>query len=196
MTGTVRLLALSGSLRTGSFNRRVVDIAAASARAAGADVEAVDLRDFPLPHYDADLERSEGVPERALALKDLFCGADGYLVAAPEYNGSIPGVLKNAFDWISRPGDGETPMTLRAFRGKVAGVMSASPGPWGGIRGLSHLRQILSGMYVLVVAEQLAVPDAASAFAEDGKLKNPAYQGILEIIGRRTAQFARVMKDG
>src|SRR6185437_9482076 len=84
-----------------------------------------------------DLEAVEGMPPGVKKLRDLFVESDGYLIAAPEYNGSMPGLLKNALDWVSRPAPGETQTTLRAFRGKVAGIMSASPGPCGGVRGLA-----------------------------------------------------------
>lgn len=195
MNAKVKLIAFSGSTRKDSHNKRVVEIAAEGARAAGADVDLIDLKDFDLPFYDADLEEAHGLPPGPQKLKDLFLSADGFLIASPEYNGSMPGFLKNAIDWASRPGPGETATTLRAFRGKVAGIMSASPGPWGGVRGLAHLRQILSGMAVLVAAEQLAVPNATDAFETNGALKNGAYHTLIEAIGKRVAHLARAMKE-
>ncbi|HEY4123206.1 MAG TPA: NAD(P)H-dependent oxidoreductase [Rhizomicrobium sp.] len=195
MGTSVKLIAFSGSTRSASHNRRLVEIAAEGARAAGAEVEVIDLKSFNLPFYDADLEEAEGLPASAAKLKELFLASDGFLVASPEYNGSLPGFLKNAIDWASRPGPGETATTLRAFRGKVAGIMSTSPGPWGGVRGLAHLRQILSGMNVLVAAEQLAVPNAADAFEANGTLKNAAYHKMIEAIGARTAHLGRAMKE-
>ena len=197
MSDPIRILGFSGSTRAHSHNRVLVEIATSAAARAGADVQLLDLRDFHLPLYDADLEAESGLPKSAIALKALFVAADGFLVASPEYNGSLTAVLKNAIDWLSRPGPapGETEVTLRAFRGKVAGIMSASPGGWGGVRGLAHLRQILSGMGTLVVAEQLAVPSAASAFDASGTLQNPVHRAVVESIGTRVVQFARAMRS-
>jgi NAD(P)H-dependent FMN reductase len=197
VTEPVRILGLSGSTRAHSHNRALVEIAASAAARAGAEVELISLRDFHLPLYDADLEAEGGVPTKARALKSLFVECDGYLIASPEYNGSLTAVLKNAIDWISRPTDqGETAFTLRAFKGKVAGIMSASPGSWGGVRGLAHLRQILSGMGTLVVAEQLAVPSAGNAFDESGALQNPGQHAAIEAIGARVEHLARAMREG
>jgi NAD(P)H-dependent FMN reductase len=192
----VRILALSGSTRRASHNRALVEIAMAAAEKAGVKGELLDLRDFHLPLYDADHEAAHGLPGAALTLKALFEAADGYLIASPEYNGSLSAVLKNAIDWLSRPmpNTEETPFTLRAFRGKVAGIMSASPGAWGGIRALMHLRQVLSGMGTLVVAEQLAVPSAPSAFDASRALANPFQQAGIEAIGTRVAQLAKAMR--
>jgi NAD(P)H-dependent FMN reductase len=195
MSDKVKLIAFAGSTRKDSYNRRVVEIAAQGARAAGAEVQVLNLKDFNIPFYDPDIEAVEGMPPDVQKLKDLFLESDGFLIAAPEYNGSMPGLLKNAIDWVSRPATGETQTSLTAFRGKVAGIMSASPGPWGGVRGLAHLRQILSGMFVLVVAEQLAVPNAADAFEPHGALKNAAYHAMIEAIGKRVAHLAKAMKE-
>ncbi|HET7334893.1 MAG TPA: NAD(P)H-dependent oxidoreductase [Rhizomicrobium sp.] len=197
MSGAVKLIAFSGSMRHKSYNHSLVQIAAHGARKADAEVELINLIDFDLPLYNADLEARDGLPQSVLALKALCLASDGYLISAPEYNGSLPAVLKNAIDWLSRPGPapGETAITLSAYRGKVAGIMSASPGAWGGVRGLAHLRQILSGMGVLVTAEQLAVPAAMDAFDGDGRLKNPVFHALVETIGARSVQLARALKN-
>lgn len=194
---SVRLIAFSGSTRRASFNRKLVEIAAAGAERAGAEVRIISLRDFDLPVYDADHEAENGMPEDVVKLKALCAAADGYLISAPEYNGSLPAVLKNAIDWISRPTPDttETQLSLTAYRGKVAGIMSASPGAWGGIRGLAHVRQILSGLGVLVAPEQLAVPAAADAFDADGKLKNEAFQPLVQTIGARAVLLAQALKS-
>ena len=139
----------------------------------------MELRDLALPLYDADLEADRGLPPAVVAFKAACVAADGYLIAGPEYNGGLSAVLMNAIDWLLlrlRPQPGETPFTLAAFRGKVAGLMSASPGAWGGVRSLMHLREIISGMGVLVAAEQFALPAAHAAFdAEDDQLLNDAF---------------------
>jgi NAD(P)H-dependent FMN reductase len=194
----VRLLALSGSTRAKSHNGTLVEIAAAAAERAGAEVRRIALRDFHLPLYDADLEAGDGMPGAAAELKKLFVAADGFIIASPEYNASVSAVLKNALDWISRPsGDdpSETELSLRAYRGKVAGIMSASPGAWGGVRGLAHLRQILNTVGVLVIAEQLAVPQAPNAFGTDGALVNPVHRSAIETIGARVVKLARAMRS-
>jgi NAD(P)H-dependent FMN reductase len=196
MSQAVSLIALSGSTRAGSHNRALLKVAAAAAAQAGANVSFVELRDLGLPLYDADLEAEQGLPAGLIAFKAACVAADGYLIAAPEYNGSLSAVLKNTIDWLSRPGPqpGETPFTLAAFRGKIAGVMSASPGAWGGVRGLMHLREILAGMGVLVAAEQFALPGAHAAFKDDGQLDNPVFQTTVEGIGARAVQLARALK--
>ena len=127
---TPRILAFAGSLRRESFNKKLVPIAAKAARDAGAEVTLIDLKDFPLPLFDQDLEAEQGMPENGKKLKQLFIDHDGLLIASPEYNSSITAVLKNAIDWVSRPAPGEA--SLVAFRSKVSTLMSASPGALGG----------------------------------------------------------------
>src|SRR4051812_33174915 len=111
-----KILAFAGSTREGSYNKKLVKVAAAAATAAGAQVTLVDLRDFPMPLYDGDLETKEGLPSNARKLKELFISHDGFLISCPEYNSSISGVLKNTIDWISRPQPNEP--SLAAFAGK------------------------------------------------------------------------------
>jgi NAD(P)H-dependent FMN reductase len=185
---TPKILAFAGSTRTDSYNKRLVKIAVAGALAAGAEVTLIDLRDFPLPLFDGDLEAREGLPANGRKLKDLFLAHHGLLISAPEYNSSITAVLKNTIDWVSRPVPGEPP--LACFDGKVACLMSASPGALGGLRGLVHLRAILGNIKVLVLPEQVAVPKANEAFDPDGSLKDPAQQKAVEGLG---AQLARAI---
>ena len=184
----IKLLAFSGSLRVGSFNQRLVRLAADAARQAGAEVTEIRLGDFTLPIYDPQIEAA-GVPDSALELKRLFTTHHGFLIASPEYNGSVSGALKNAIDWASRPSQGEPETALRAFRTKVAGIMSASIGPFGGLRGLMHLRQILSTIQVLVVPEQVAVPFAHKAFDGD-ELVEAMPRQLLQPLARRVVQLA------
>lgn len=186
MSATPRILAFSGSLREGSFNRKLVVIAAAGARAAGAEVTELNLRDLPLPVYDADLEAAEGLPANAVKLKDLMGDHDGFLIASPEYNSSLTAALKNAIDWASRKAGDEPP--LAAFRGKTAAIMAASPGAVGGLRGLIHLRAILGNIQVLVLPDQKVIPHAHEAFDDDGSLRDPQQQQAVERIGARLAE--------
>jgi NAD(P)H-dependent FMN reductase len=189
MTQRPRLLAFAGSVREGSFNRKLAAAAARAAEAAGALVTLAELRDHPMPIYDGDLEEREGMPEGAVRWRRLMAEHDGFLIASPEYNSSTPPLLKNALDWASRRHpDDATPRP--AYRGKVAGIMSASNGRLGGIRGLPHLRQVLTTLGVLVVPEQLALHGAADAFAEDGSLKDPAQAKLLEALTRSVTRLA------
>jgi chromate reductase, NAD(P)H dehydrogenase (quinone) len=180
--GKPKILAFAGSLRTGSLNKRLIRVAAEAARVAGAEVTLIDLRDHPLPPYDGDIE-ADGLPAAAVALKDLFKAHAGLLISAPEYNGGISGTLKNTIDWISRRGDDER--SLAAFSGKFAGLMAASPGRLGAIRGLGQLRHVLTTVGVLVVPQQLGINAAATAFDEEGRLKDPAQQAAIEAIAAR-----------
>lgn len=183
MTSTPKILAFAGSTRIDSYNKKLVKIAATGAKAAGAEVTYLDLRDLPLPLYDEDLEAQEGIPDNARTLKDLMISHQGFLIASPEYNSSLTAVLKNAIDWASRPYPNESPLALTAFTGKVATIMSASPGGLGGLRGLVHLRSILGNIKVLVLPDQIAVSKAYEAFNDDGKLKDPKQQESIEKLG-------------
>ena len=168
MNVTPRILAFAGSARRDSYNKKLVRVAAEAARAAGAEVTLLDLRDLPLPLYDRDLESAEGLPPNARKLKDLFLAHTGLLISSPEYNSSVSGLLKNAIDWVSRAAPGEKP--LECFQGKVAGLLAASPGQLGGLRGLVTLRSILGNIGVLVLPTQVALPKAEEAFLPDGAL--------------------------
>jgi len=186
MAITSKILAFAGSTRAESFNKRLIKTAVAGARSAGAEVTLIDLRDYPLPLFDGDLETGEGLPPNGRRLKDLFLAHQGLLISAPEYNSSITGVLKNTIDWVSRPVAGEAP--LACFDGKVACLMSASPGALGGLRGLVHVRAILQNIKVLVLPDQVAVPKADEAFNPDGSLKDPKRQAAVEALGTKLAQ--------
>lgn len=160
------ILAFAGSTRSDSLNKKLARAAAAGATEAGAAVTVIDLRDYPMPLYDEDLERAEGLPENAKKLRELFLSHDGLLIASPEYNGSISGVLKNTIDWLSRRQGDETP--LICFKEKVALLVAASPGGLGGLRALRHLNTILHGMQVIVLPEQKAIPAAQKLFDDSG----------------------------
>src|SRR5215470_8098336 len=133
-----RILAFAGSTRTDSYNKKLIRIAVAGAKAAGAEVTLIDLRDYPLPVFDEDIETANGLPANGRKLKDLFLAHHGLLISSAEYNSSISAVLKNTIDWVSRPAAGEEP--LGCFVNKYAGLMSASPGALGGLRGLVTVR--------------------------------------------------------
>lgn len=178
-----RILAFAGSARRESFSKKLVRVAAAAAREAGAEVTVIDLAEYALPLYDGDLEAREGLPENATKLKQLFLDHDGLLISAPEYNSSITPLLKNTIDWVSRPAEGEGP--LAAYKNKVAVLMAASPGALGGLRGLVHVRAILQNIGVIVLPEQRAVSGAADAFDESGQLKDEKLQQAVQALGTK-----------
>lgn len=186
MAAKPKLLAFAGSLRKDSFNKKILKVAIAGAEDAGADVTFVDLKDYPMPIYDGDLEASEGLPENAKKLKEIFLQHQGLLIASPEYNSSISAALKNAIDWVSRPVEGQPP--LACFDGKVAGLLAASPGALGGLRGLVTVRSILGNIKCLVVPEQVAVPKVNEAFNADGTMKDSKLEASIRRVGAVVAE--------
>lgn len=182
---TPKVLAFAGSLREGSWNKKLVKLALEGARAAGAEVTFLDLRDLALPMFDED-EEKKGLPPGAKRLKETMRAHHGLLIASPEYNSSVSGALKNAIDWASRPEPGEPP--LSCFNDKVAGLMAASGGALGGIRGMVHLRAILGNINVIVLPQQLAVGKVHEAIGEDGRLKDAKQQQAIENIGASVAR--------
>ncbi len=182
-----KILAFSGSARKESFNQRMVAIAARGAEAAGADVTLVNLADYPMPIFDQDLEADQGIPEEALAFKQLMIEADGFLIASPEYNSAFSPLLKNAIDWASRAASKEESPML-AYKNKAAAIMAASPGGLGGMRGLVFLRMLLGNLGVLVIPEQQTLPSAFKAFNEDGSLVDSKKQEAVAALGLRLTQ--------
>ena len=187
-----KILAFAGATRSGSFNKRLIKAGVRGAEAAGAQVTLIDLRDLKLPLYDGDDEEQNGLPEGALKLKALMKAHDGFLISAPEYNSSISAVLKNAIDWASRPAPNEK--TLEPFDGKVAALMSASPGALGGLRGLVTVRSILGNIQVIVLPEQFALSKAHEAFNDDDSMKDAKQQARAEHVGATLAKFIAQLK--
>jgi chromate reductase, NAD(P)H dehydrogenase (quinone) len=183
----MKILAFAGATRTESWNKKLIKIAAAGAKAAGAEVTLIDLRDYPLPLYDGDFEEKEGIPQNGMKLKAMFLEHHGLLISSPEYNSSVTGVLKNTIDWVSRSAPGEKP--LAAYTGKVAGLVSASIGALGGLRGLVHLRSILGNIKCLVIPEQVSVSKAQEAFNPDGTLKDDKQRAQVEGVGKAVASL-------
>ncbi len=164
-----KIVAFSGSSRTGSYNQKLLAHAVEAARSAGAEVAVVDLRELALPLMDQDLESASGLPEGAKKFKALLIASDGFLIASPEYNSSFTPLLKNAIDWASRT-ETEDEAELAAFSGKIVALCSASPGGLGGLRSLLALRVMLGNMGVLVLPDQVTLSKAYEAFDEAGKL--------------------------
>ena len=186
-----KIIALAGSLRSESFNKRLVKIAAEGAEQAGADVQYIDLADFPMPLFSEDLE-AEGTPAAVNDLKHLFAQSDGILLASPEYNGSMSGVLKNVIDWLSRPSK-DTDIGS-AFNGKVAGLLATSPGGLGGLRGLSHVRDVLYNLGTIINPNQLAVPAAYQLFDESGDIIDEQMKQKVMSLGDDIATMAGQLK--
>lgn len=184
-----RLLAFAGSLRNGSYNRRLIPVLAEGARAAGAEVTLIELRDYALPIYDGDIEAA-AMPDAARALQALMSEHDGLLISTPEYNGSMPALVKNTLDWISRPlPDGRSGTTL--FTDKVAGIVAASPGALGGLRSLLVLRDALAKLGLIVVPQQAAVSHAADKLPESGVLTDDkAREGVHKVAAAVVRQLA------
>jgi len=180
---TPKILAFAGSARKDSFNKKLIKIAAEGAKSAGAEVTYLDFRDLPLPLFDEDLEAAEGLPDNVYKLKALLKEHQGFLIACPEYNSSITPLLKNAIDWASRPAENES--SLVCFKDKVAGLMSASPGALGGLRGLVHVRSILGNIGVLVMPDQKAIGNADQAFNKNGNLNDESQQTAINGLGRK-----------
>jgi NAD(P)H-dependent FMN reductase len=182
-----KILAFAGSTRTGSNNRKVLNVAIEGAREAGGDVTLLDLADYRMPLYDGDLEASEGLPENARKLRQIFSQHQALLLGCPEYNSSVTPLLKNTIDWVSRPTKDEP--SLKYISGKLAALVSTGGG-LGGLRGLFHVRDILLNIGVTVLPDQFAVPMGAAAFDEAGKLKNEAQTVALKNVGRKLAEAA------
>lgn len=188
-----KILAFAGSLRADSYNKKIAKIAAKGAERAGAEVTYIDLKDYPLPVYSAEIEESEGLPQNALKLKELMLKSDGFIIASPEYNSSVSGTLKNMIDWVSRPAS-PSEKYLCCFIDKVAVLLSASPGGLGGLRGLVHLRAILENVFTFVIPAQKTIPNAAEVFDEKGNLKSAELERSIEELGAKLAQAAAKLK--
>jgi chromate reductase, NAD(P)H dehydrogenase (quinone) len=177
----LRFLGLAGALRAGSFNRRLLLIAAEALRAHGA-VEVLDSAALVMPLYDGDVETRDGLPDAARRLRERIAGCDALVIATPEYNNSVPGVLKNAIDWASRPPD-------QPFRGRPVLLLSASPGPYGGVRAVMAVRLSLASLGAIVLPTAFSLPHADKAFDEAGQLADPRQRAQLE---RACAEAARI----
>lgn len=160
-----RILAFAGSARRESLNRRLLHVAVQAARDNGAEVTVLDLNEFSMPLYHGDLEDAEGMPEAAKRLVRLITEHPALLIASPEYNSYFAPLLKNTIDWCTRADD-------NPFEGKVAAIISASPGQYGGVRSATHLRALLLHLGCHIVPAQCNLPRAHEAFDEHGALKD------------------------
>ena len=188
----LKILVIPGSLRTGSLNARLAAVAAHELAQSGAEVTRISLADYPLPIYDGDLQAKSGVPKHAVNLKRMMSAHHGVLIVTPEYNSSVPALVKNTIDWVSRVQDVHETRG-QVFRERVFAVASASGGRLGGARALSALRLILSACHATVIANQLALPFADQAYDEMDKLKNSADSEALKALVRQLIDISQRM---
>jgi NAD(P)H-dependent FMN reductase len=191
-----KILVFAGSARRDSLNKKLARVGAEAVRAAGGEATFVDLDDYPIPVYHGDLEAKEGMPQNARKLRALFLAHEGLLIASPENNQSITSLLKNTIDWLSRDiGDGKGENSgLAPYRGKVVGIMNATPGPYGGVRHLYHLRQVLSGLQAIVLPNQVQLGHADQAFDEQGALKDERWSKALATLAKALVETTDKLK--
>ena len=190
----MRLLFFAGSTREGSYNKKLAQLGRHIAEANGIEAVFVDLKDYPMPLYNGDLEAKEGPPEKAREFKALLGEYQGVFIASPEYNSSVAPLLKNTLDWVTRVTE-EGLNGPKIFRSRVFAIAGSSPGYYGGARCLLHLRQVLAvGMGALVIPQQFSLPRANEAFDADGHLKDKKQQemlkGVVEALAVATRKFA------
>jgi NAD(P)H-dependent FMN reductase len=193
---TIHLLIVPGSLRNGSLNVRLAAAVGDLAIAAGHRVTRFDLRELGLPLYDGDLEAAAGVPPATLALQDAIDSCDAVLFVTPEYNGFPPPLVINAFDWLSRiPATAPGRSGLATTANKPAALLSASPGPLGGLRSMGYLRQYLQMTFaMLLVPQQFALANAHEAFADDGTLKDAKAAQAVDRVLKSLLAVASALK--
>jgi chromate reductase, NAD(P)H dehydrogenase (quinone) len=187
-----RILVFAGSNRKNAYSGKLATVAALALAKAGADVTHVQLSDYALPIIDEDFEREHGIPDAAMRLGRLMASHDGVMICSPEYNGSIPPLLKNTIDWLSRISkDGLRP--LKPFEGRVAALCSSSPGAFAGVRGLLHLRAVAVQVGMTVISEQCSIAQAHEAFGEDGALQNPRSAAALDKVAQALVMMCRAV---
>lgn len=188
----LKILVIPGSLRTGSLNAKLAAVAAHALALEGAEVNRISLSDFPLPIYDGDLQAKSGVPKHAVNLKRMMAAHHGVLIVTPEYNSSVPALLKNAVDWVSRVQDAHETRG-QVFRGRVFAIASASGNRLGGARALAALRLILSACHAQVIPNQIALAFAEEAYDEMDRLKHAADVEALKALARQLIDVSQRM---
>ncbi|RUU05523.1 NAD(P)H-dependent oxidoreductase [Mesorhizobium sp. USDA-HM6] len=186
-----RILVFAGSLRAGAFSGRTADAAQKELALQGAEVTRISLGDYPLPILDEDLAKEKGIPENAVTLGRQIAAHDGLLIATPEYNGSLPPLLKNSIDWVSlsRRDGGRS---FRPLAGKVVGLCSSSKGHFAGIRAINHLRAVLVRCQMEVVTPECSVPEGGNAFDEDGNFRDERLHQSMERLCRTLIETSRL----
>jgi NAD(P)H-dependent FMN reductase len=184
----LKILVIPGSLRTGSLNAKLAAAAAHQFAQAGADVTRISLDDFPLPLYDADLQTKSGVPKNAINLKRMISAHHGVLIVTPEYNSSVPPLVKNTIDWVTRVQDVQEARG-QVFRERAFAIAAASESRLGGVRALAALRLVLTACHATVIPNQLALSFASEAYDDMDRLKHPA---DIEALGALVRQLIDV----
>src|SRR3954468_21999045 len=188
----LKLLVIPGSLRTGSLNAGVCGGAARELAQAGAEVTRISLADFPLPIYDGDLQSKSGVPKNAVNLKRMIGAHHGVLIVTPEYNSSVPALVKNTIDWVTRVQDAHEPRG-QVFRERAFAIAAASESRLGGARSLAALRLILTACQANVIPNQLALSFAGQAYDDMDRLKHPADIDAMAGLVRQLIDFSQHM---
>ena len=195
--GSMKTLIFAGSTRQNSFNRRLAAVAASIARDAGAEVSHIELGDFDVPMYNADLE-AKGTPADVVRLKELFYTHPAWIICSPEYNGSYTALLKNTIDWVSSPIKSNPVWSSgsKPFTGKVVGMLSASNGALGGLRSQSHLAPLLLNLQCWIAPRAFALSRAADAFDDSGALVDPAaHKNVAGVIDQVLWAARRFQSD-
>ena len=188
----LKILVIPGSLRTGSLNARLAAAAAHEFAQAGAEVTRISLGDFPLPIYDGDLQTKSGVPKHAVNLKRMIGAHHGVLIVTPEYNSSVPALVKNTIDWITRVQDAHETRG-QVFHDRAFAIAAASGNRLGGTRALAALRLILAACHATVIPNQLALSFADEAYDDRDRLKHPADVEALRALARQLIDVSQRM---
>jgi NAD(P)H-dependent FMN reductase len=189
---TPRILVFAGSTRSGAYSGKTADAATKALVLQGAEVTRISLADYPLPIMDEDLEAERGIPENAVKLARQFAAHDAVLICTPEYNGSIPPLLKNTIDWVSRVRK-DNGRSVRPYAGKVAALCSSSEGHFAGIRSIAHLRAVLSHIGMEVISPQVSVPSGGEAFDEAGEFREERLRKGMERLCATLIEHARLL---
>jgi NAD(P)H-dependent FMN reductase len=187
-----KILVFAGSIRTNAFSIRTADAAMKELALQGAEITRISLADYPLPIMDQDLEREKGVPENAVRLGRMIAAHDGVLIASPEYNSSIPPLLKNSLDWVSRIRR-DNGRSFAPLSGKVFGLCSSSDSSFGGARGLYHLRAVLMACRAEIITPQCSVARASEAFDEEGGFRDERLRQSMETVCRTLIERALML---
>jgi NAD(P)H-dependent FMN reductase len=188
----LKILVIPGALRTGSLNAKLAAVAAHELAQQGVDVTRISLADFPLPIYDGDLQGKSGVPKHAVNLKRMIGAHHGVLIVTPEYNSSVPPLVKNTVDWVSRVQDAQEARG-EVFRERAFAIAAASESRLGGTRSLAALRLILTACHATVIPNQLALSFAGAAYDDMDKLKHPADIEALDAMVRQLIDVSQRM---
>src|SRR6202162_5978272 len=188
----LKILVTPGSLRSGSLNARLAQAAVYEFAQAGVEVTRISLADFPLPIYDGDLQSKSGVPKHAVNLKRMMSAHHGVLIVTPEYNSSVPALVKNTIDWVSRVQDAHETRG-QVFRERPFAIAAASEGRLGGTRALAALRLILTACHATVIPNQLALSFASEAYDDMDRLKHPGDIEALNALVRQLIDVSQHM---